>query len=527
MPLPEVLRNRERLSLKALEDEVQVRLREALGVLIERSSVMRQDRATGLYSMHRLVHKWVRERPEMSTSHQALRCQISMTTLAFSVRRPPHGDTEAESRSRRDLLPHVRHVCEHQRVIELHLEENSSQSGRRWLVAKSYGRLEAEQDVRFARVFAETGHWDNALKLQERALAFVSTRLGPDHPIALGVSLLVSQSLWEMSEMDQAAQRQRQARQLCIDTWGDSHPLTLDITDILGSALYFKGRWLEAQALHLDNTKKLKKLYGEKDEKTLKSIRNSARLHYRWMEYDKATELYQFAWEGMKEIRGETHLETLFSQEDLAMSFVRIGGDAYTNREEQLSLSHRYMSFVYEERKKQLGPEHHYTLLAVLYFARTKSEMGLHTEAETMMAEGLKVAERNIPKEHIALLFARTVYAQVLAQGRKYAEAEKIFYDLIDKDKYSRLADEDGDHPDRLSNLWLLEQCLDEQGKYKEALYICEEFQAGLAHIGGQGAGMRHRIRLRVQQRIPELKKLIEMTDRSSGHSHNPLGKDA
>jgi tetratricopeptide (TPR) repeat protein len=510
-PMPSVLRNPDRLGLNALEDEIHVRLREALGVLVERSLITRQDRATGQYSMHRLVHKWVRERPEMSTPHQALWCQVSMTTLAFSIRRPPHGDTEDESHLRRELLPHVRHVLEQQQYIEHQLQENAVQAGRIWSVPKNYGRLEAEQDVRFARVYGETGHFDEARKLQERALALVAGRLGPGHPLAISLSLLVSQSLWEMGEMDKAAKRQRQARQLCIDTWGEDHPLTLDVTDLLGSVLYFKGRWLEAQSLHIGNTEKLRRLYGEEHEKTLKSIRNTARLHYRWMDYEKATELYQISWQGMKETKGETHLESLFSLEDLAMSYVRVEEDANPRRLDNLALAHRYMETVYDLRKEQLGPEHHYTLLAKLYFARTKSEMGLNSEAEAMIVEGLKVAERNIPKEHIALLMAKAMYAQVLSRLKKYAEAESIFYMLTDKAKYRRLADEDGDHPDRLSTLWLLEQCLEDQGKFEEALHVCEEFQAGLAAIGGQGAGMKHKIRLKIQEKIPQLQERIEM----------------
>lgn len=508
-PMPRVLRNWDQLGMHAFEDEVHVRLREALGVLIERSLITRQDRATGQYSMHRLVHKWVRERPEMSTSHQAIWCQVSMTTLAFSIRRPPHGDTEEESHLRRELLPHVRHVLEQQEHIEHQLQENALQANRIWSVPKSYGKLEAEQDVRFARVYGETGHFDEARKLQERALALVSVRLGPSHPLAISLSLLVSQSLWEMGEMDKAATRQRQAHQLCIDTWGENHPLTLDVTDLLGSVLYYKGRWLEAQSLHTCNTEKLRQLYGDKHEKTLRSIRNTARLHYRWMDYETATELYQISWQGMREVKGASHLESLFSLEDLAMSYVRYD-DTSLERSENLALASRYMQIVYDQRKEQLGAEHHYTLLAVLYFARTKSEMGLNSEAEAMIVEGLKVAERNISKDHIALLLAKTIYAQVLWRLKKYTEAESIFRMLIDKAKYRQLADEDGDHPDRLTNLFLLEQCLEDQGKHEEALRACEDFQAGIAAIGGQGAGMKHKIRLKIQERIPQLRERIE-----------------
>jgi tetratricopeptide (TPR) repeat protein len=187
------------------------------------------------------------------------------------------------------------------------------------------------------------------------------------------------------------------------------------------------------------------------------------------------------------------------------MSYVRVEEDANPQRLDNLALAYRYMQIVYDQHKEQLGPEHHYILLAKLYLARTKSEMGLNSEAEAMIVEGLKIAERNIPKEHIALLMAKTMYAQVLSRLKKYAEAESIFYSLTDKAKYRQLADEDGDHPDRLSTLWLLEQCLEDQGKLEEALHVCEEFQAGLAAIGGQGAGMKHKIRLKVQEKIPQL----------------------
>jgi tetratricopeptide (TPR) repeat protein len=515
LPMPGVLKNRDRLGLSALEDEVQVRLRHALGVLIERSLVMRQDRATGRYSMHRLIHKWVRERPEMSTSHQALWCQVSMTTLMSSIRRPPHGDTEGERQARRELLPHIRHVRECQDVIEKRLEENVARARPLWPVKKSYGRLQAEQDVRFSRVYAESGQFDDARQLQERALEFVSGRLGPDHPLAIWLSLFLTKTLWEMSEIDKATQRQRQARQLCVNTWGEDHPLTLDVTDLLGSVLYLKGRWAEASSLHAGNVEKMKRLYGEKHEKTLKSIRNLARLHFRYMDYEKATRLYQIAWEGMRETLGETHLETLISLEDLAMSYLRYEEeDADPHREEQLAQSHENMTFVYEQRKKLLGEEQPYTLLAILYLARLKSAMGQYKKAETMIREGLNVAERNVGKEHIGVLMAKTIYAEVLTKQGKFAEAESIFYMLIDKARYSQLADEDRDHPDRLTNLWLLAQCLEEQGKLGEALEMCHQFLAGLADIGGNGLGMRHKILPRMREKIARLQEKLR-EDRS------------
>ncbi|KAI0476933.1 hypothetical protein F4859DRAFT_521523 [Xylaria cf. heliscus] len=510
-PLPAILRNRDRLSLSAFEDEVKVRLRHALGVLIERSLVVKQDRTTGRHSMHRLVHKWVRERPEMSTAHQALWCQVSMTTLAMSIRQPPHGNSNEESHARRELLPHIRHVTTHHLFLEKRLEENAAMRRSIWPIGNSYGRLQVEQDVRFSRVYAETGNFREARELQERALAYVSGRLGPDHPIAILLSLLLCKTLSDLSEIGSVTQRQRQARQLCIATWGEDHPLTLDVTDSLGAALYFKGRWREAISLHTNNTEKLKVLYGEKHEKTLRSIRNLGRVYYRYMEYDKATNLHLIAWNGMKETLGENELETLTSLEDLANSYVRYEADSEDHlRNEHLVQSHQDMALVYKGRKEKLGREHPYTLLAALYLARVKSELGQNDEAKKMIEDGLDIAKRNLGEDHIGILLAKTIYAQVLVKLRQYDEAEVIFSTLINKERYTQMTDEDGDHPDRLTNMFFLSQCLEEQGRSKEALEMCKQFQNGIATIGGHGHGMKHNILPRMRNMIARLEGKLQ-----------------
>ncbi|KAK8046223.1 hypothetical protein PG996_014287 [Apiospora saccharicola] len=514
LPLPNILRNHDRLGLDDLEDEVEVRLRHALSVLIERSLITRHDRGSGRYSMHRLVHKWVRERPEMSTAHQALWCQISMTTLACSIRRPPHGDNEGENRGRRELLPHVNHVRQCQTIFDRRLEENAAKAKPDRMLKRLYGRREAEHDVRFSRVYAETGNYNEAQQLQQKVLDYVSSRLGPDHPLAIWLSLFLTKTLWEMSAFDKATQQQRQAYQHCISTWGEDHPLSLDVGDLLASALYMKGRWAEATSIQTTTLERMRSLYGENHEKTLRSMRNLGRLYYRYMDFERATILHQKSYDGMRETLGDTHLETLTSLEDLANSYVRQGEEENMDaaKEEELALSNKRLVYVYEERKKQLGEEHPYTLLAILYLARLKSEIGQHLEAEEMIREGLLVAERNVGKDHIAVLLARTIYATVLTKLGRFAKAESIFYMLIDKSRYSLIVDEGQDHPDRLANMWLLAECFERQGQKEKALRMYEEFLGSLAEIGGEGLGMRHRILERAQKKIATLKGVVDGT---------------
>ena len=511
-PLPAALKNPENLPQSVFEDEVHVRLSEALAVLVKRSLVMRQDRVESRYSMHPLVHQWVRERPDTGISHQSLWCQVAMTTLAKNILRPPLGDTDNERYMRRELLPHIVHVRECQTVIKKRLEENRTLVKPFWPAPKdNFGRLQADESARFSRVYSECGLFNEALQLQYRALAFLTQMLSENHPLTIRVTLFVSGTLWELTRVAEATQLQRRALQVCVESHGEDHPLTLDVADLLGSALTLKGRWAEALAIHEDNVRKMCRLYGGDHEKTLKSIRNVARLHYRYMEYDKATELHQVAWEGMKRQLTETHLETLICLEDLAMSYLRHyaePADQVSN--EQLLQSHERIEFVLEQRRKVLGKEQPYTLLASLYLAQLKSALGQHREAERMIREGLPVAERNLGEEHTAVLAAKASCARLFIQVGRCEEAEEILRTLISKPKYREMSDEDGDHPDRIAALWFLTECLEKQGRFQEALEMAEEVVDAMQKIGGHGLGSKHKFAARAQGKIIELRGKVQ-----------------
>jgi hypothetical protein len=229
------------------------------------------------------------------------------------------------------------------------------------------------------------------------------------------------------------------------------------------------------------------------------------------MDYNEATCLHQRAWEGMRESLGETHLETLFSLEDLSMSYVHLGPNVAvtgSHETELLRQSDQNMTFVYEQRKAQLGEEHPYTLLAILYLARLNSELGQHEEAERMICAGLQVADRNVGKDHLTVIMGKAIYAKILIELRRFDEAETIFRTIMDKTPYRKAADKVGDHPDRLWCLWLFAQCLESQGKSRE-LDVCEHLLESCKTIGGQGLGTKHKFFPEVQEKIACLQKKI------------------
>lgn len=126
------------------------------------------------------------------------------------------------------------------------------------------------------------------------------------------------------------------------------------------------------------------------------------------------------------------------------------------------------------------------------------------------MEPAYDIAARNIGKNHIGVLAGTSHYAQVLVQLGRYEEAEALFAEHMDKEKYRDITEEDGEHPDRCVALWYLIGCLEKQGRFEEALETCEILVNALRNIGGRGLGMQHKMATMVQDEIAMLKRKIE-----------------
>jgi tetratricopeptide (TPR) repeat protein len=502
-PLPDILKNLDGLGESSFEDEIHVRLGMALSVLVSRSLITKQDRLERRYCMHPLVHKWVRERPEMSASQQALWCQVTSTILSRDVLFPPLGDSETERSMRRELLPHIIHVRGCQQVIRDRLKENRADR-KRYLSAiePNFGSLQAIEAARFSRVYSECGLFSEAFQLQSRVRNFVIQKLGEDHVLSIQITLLLTGTLFELTRTLEATQLQRRLYEVCVDSLGQDHPLTLKVADILGSVLCFHGRWSESFALHQRSVEGMKRVLGEDHEDTFKAILNLARVYLRTMEFEKSAELHQLAWEGLKKQLGELHVDTIACLEDLSMCRLRLG-------ESYLADCYEKMTFIFEHRRKTLGKEQPYTLLSICNLGRVKSAMGQHDEAAKIMREALTIAERNLGEDHFGVLSGKTHYAQVLVRCGRCEEAEEMFYTVVEKPQYRKSTDEDGEHPDRLIALWYLIGCLEKQEKFQKALEVCEGMIESLKEIGGNGLGTQHKFAAMVQKELDKLKVKI------------------
>ena len=500
----------------------ETRLMDALDQLNQLSLIQYQE-ATSSYSIHPLIHMWVRERPQMSTLEQAEWCHMASSTLTQSILLPPLDTIKTAENLRRHLLPHVRHVQKCQEVIRSRMEEEQAAEAYISIsrISRLFGRGQAAHPLpscrseavamaKFSLIYLHNGEFDGAEALQVRVKDYACSALSLKHQRARQATLFLAQTYLHQVRMNKAAELQAEVLRACESTLGPSHYETLKVIDNLGATRCFQGRFKESRILGEKAVQGLTELLGPDHEDTLLAMDKLGRIVWRYCEYEKARELHRKAAEGMTKLHGATHERTLISKECLATCYLSLDGNLLeVDNPEPFEI----MEAVLEERRTLLGKEHPYTLYAICNLARLKSAAGLPLEAEQLMLPALPVARRNLGPNHYGTLMGQSYFASVLVKQKRFEDAEAIYKDVIQRHRYESAARDDGEHPDRIITLWALLRCYQAHGKIREALGIWDELMEAVSTIGGEGLGLKHPLVRKFTERKEELLSLLESTE--------------
>lgn len=482
----------------------EVRVRYALKELVQ-SSLVTYDEINDSYSMHPLVHRWVRERPEMSATDQALWSEIVATTIGHSLLIPPLGDTEADELYRSDILPHIDHVRKCQDDLTRRNEGNGTIGKPRWYniihwlwPSSPLGPSQAIIYAKFSIVFVHTGRWKEAEKLQLAVKRYTDRVLGLHNPKTRRITLALANTYRNQGKIDEASDLEDAVLQACIACLGPNNHETLMTMDRLGQTRWWQGRYSEAKMLLEHALDGLTKMKGPNHEDTLTAMWSLGRTVAKLYEdLDEAERLLKSAWDGMIRTLGPTHFKTLVAKEELAMHSLLT--------ERNLPMASEMLEQVVDSRRTKLGKEHPYTLLAVANWARVRNVIGEHSEAEILVLEALPIAIRNFSEDHIAVLMGRMILAGIFTRQSRFAEAESTLLEVIEKQRH--LSSYRGDfHPDRLGAMIELAWCFRLQGKYDDSIRLSDEIIEGLAKISLKEHPLETRTKAQKREMI-ELKR--------------------
>ena len=457
------------------------RLRQALAELTQKSLVThRRVNEVDIYSMHPLIHKWVRERPQMRTAEQGIWCRAATNILAQCIPLPPLGTSHTEQELRRHLTPHLDHVLRCEEEFQAKLRDGRKTRWSSWLLVKSpqMDRAKALQFAKYSRVYVECGRWNDAAILQTQVKDYLEKMLGVENPKTLVIVLALSSSLWWLTRFTEAMTLQQQALSRCEKSLGPGHYKSLKLMHLLGRSQSARGRFKEALKLCETAIKGFEKILPPDHKDVLLAVDDLGVVYQKYYRFREAKELHTKAYEGLEKVLGPFDEATIGAKENVAMVNLELGA-------EYLALARDSMSEIVAVRREQLGKEHGYTLWAICNLARIKSALSHHDEAEKELRAALAIGIRNFGENHLAILAARTHLANILVRQKRYVAAEEIYLDVMERSRYETGAREEGEHPDRFTAMWCAVQCYKMHGKLEEALRLCEDIMERLAAIKG------------------------------------------
>ena len=501
------------------------RLRAAMTRLTQKSLITcRRRNRSDVYSMHPLIHRWVRDRPQMSIGERGLWCQAAVTMLNQCLPLPPLGGEDSEIAFRRQLLPHLDAVRRHQKEVQHSLETNQKERALSsvLLVTKPViDRAKANQYARFSRLYSECGRFQDAEHLQTQVKDYAIAMLGLEDERTTLIMLALSGTYWALTRVNDAAALLNQALEICDKSLGPHHHRTLKVMDALGGSECFRGRFKEARKLHEDALAGMQEILPPGHEDIFLAMDNLGVVWHRYFEYEKAEDFHTQAIVGLTKALGKDHPDTLRAKENLAMTCLEKTLDfgqgidlkqALEKGADSVQKAYTLEHEVLETRRKNLGKENNFTLWAICNLARIKYPLGLLEEAEADMRAALKAGIRNLGEEHFGVLSGKTHLARVVAAQKRYDEAETMFQEVVVKGSYDKGLRSEGESPDHLLAVWYYAGCCQSNGKIHKAIGLLEGISEGLALIGAT----KHPFWQRVEKKLKELRSQAVEIDAKS-----------
>lgn len=462
-----------------LNDFLEIRLKKGLNELSQMSLVSTSSDSSDCYSMHAVVHLWARKRPEMTLVEQAVWCQMTATILSRAILLPPLGDTEENETFRRDLLPHVRHVQQVERTIQMNFARNREH--RRRLLPALPTPITSDRLVqltKFSLVYAQGHQLEEAEALQKYVAEIAIKYLGKEHIKTIGIMRLLSGTYWQLAQVDKAVELQKQSLDACSKVLGPEHPETLQIMNTYGSVLWLQGRIPEARKIHNTAVEGLKITLGSDHIETLKAMGGLGRAVSKDFEFTEAISIQTEAFAGLKSKLGPLHSATLEAMDNLAMAYF----DRAAYRQGQPGDLDRALELeaeVFTMRREKFGRQHYHTLWAALNLARIKAVRGEIDEALSIFLLGHIQVGKDLGETHFIYLFGELHHARILMCAKRYEEAEQILSKVVDFHQKDRRH-----HPDRLLAMFSLIKCRNVLGKNETASLLQELIEGTKALFG-------------------------------------------
>ncbi|KAF4621732.1 hypothetical protein D9613_012173 [Agrocybe pediades] len=426
-----------------------------------------------VYSVHPLIHEWVRNKHISQNQTLAQDAHIIMlSSISF--------DHVLYQQTITPLLPHIKAYQqytydqilinqeyndyiferlrffysntslfrEEERILPIIIEHRKQALGENMNTLSSMHNL--------ALCLQYQGKLAEAEEMYSKVIALQTKILGDDHPSTLASrhslgSLYVAKGQWEKAEAILIPVVEAHTR-----VFGEENMNTLDSMQGLALCLQNQGKLAEAEEMYSKVIALETKILGDDHPSTLTSRHNLGSLYVAKGQWEEAKAIFLPVLEARTRVFGEENMDTLYSMHELAFCLQNQG---------KLAEAEEMYSKVIALRTKILGDDHPSTLTSRHNLGSLYADKGQWEEAKAIFLPVLEARTRVFGEENMGTLYSMHELALCLQNQGKLAEAEEMYSKVIAL-RTKILGD---DHPSTLTSRHNLGSLYVEQGQWEKA----------------------------------------------------------
>ncbi|KAJ7301579.1 hypothetical protein DFH08DRAFT_827380 [Mycena albidolilacea] len=315
-------------------------------------SLVNFDPETNMFSIHPLVHSWLRSTiSDVATDHP---CMVAIIGMCIATM-----DWTKTAKATQWLVPHIESLLQ--------------------------GRMDVTPDfnMEYGKIYRWSGYLKKAEEFGVVALDKLKKILGEDHPATLKSGGALANTylyLGQYNKAEDLATFVFEKQRLAL---GMDHPETLGTIHILSMILIELGKFKDAEKLEVIALEKRRQVLGIDDPATLLGMTNLGWILHNLGRLKEEEEFQAIAVEKQKTILGQEHPHTLWTMTNLGSTYRNLG---------QLSQAEELESFALQKLRKTLGEDHPYTVWTMARLALTYSHLEKAQEIQVTVLEKMKLA---------------------------------------------------------------------------------------------------------------------------------------
>lgn len=392
-------------------------------VLLNRFSLISFDRDLKSFSMHGVIHQWVRDR--LGEDQRRIR-QVAAAGLVNAIPAQPERSI-LHIDCRRCLLPHVAFFLSSSSfpssILPPPLWDGDPEDS---VSVRHLDQYQSYAAGKLALVFAENGLNPEAGALRREVLRGFERTHGRDDLQTLAAADSLAVILAKQSEYVKAEELNKRAIEGRQKRLGENHALVLESRSNLAITLTSKGEHRRAEKLHRQVLEKREEFISSASPSELVSIIDSANnlaiCLNQQAKYGEAIALFQRTLRWREENLGTHHLDTIEALDNLAAAFHNEG-------------SHGTAVGMYEDllrrRRHVLGDMHPETLMNMSALAWTSLQNGDLEKAETLSEKACLALEAHVGRARSYAPIILGIYARIKSKRKQFQQAEELSYKAL------------------------------------------------------------------------------------------------